>query len=262
MKPILFFLFVFITLSGTAYDFGTITYKDAKYNERNNTIDIVYDLREAQHNYYNYAVELYYSLDDGQTFVGPLRLVRGDVGGNVAPGANKSIQWDFSIEAPDFTGSNIQFSVRAKARMRPEFYSKFGGPKNAAWSVLVPGLGDQKVRHKNKIFYFGFAVAAFGALGVGIIQHTKATDSYQQYQLAENAEDANYYYNQSQEQLKQSTMLFGAAAVIWVTDITLVTIKGFQNKKLIRDTFPKATTVKVGVAVNYTTPGLGLSFKF
>jgi hypothetical protein len=262
MKVIFIFIFMLSSVVGHCYDFGTVAFKQATYNTQSNQLDILYDLEKGENNYFNYAVELYYSLDNGQTFIGPLRLVRGDVGANIAPGSGKAINWDFSIEAPDFTGNSIMFSIKAKARMRPEFYSKFGGPKNAVYSAILPGLGDMKVRHANKYYYLGISAVALGSLGAGFVFSSKANDTYKQYQLAENSDAADALYNKSKQQFRNSQIFFGAAAAIWVTDIVLVALKGAHNKKLIRQTFPKAPQVKVGVAYNYGATGFHLAYKF
>lgn len=262
MKHIILISLVINTATLYAYNFGSVTFKHATYNTRSNMLDIVYDLAEAQHNYFNYAVELYYSLDGGMTFIGPVRLVRGDVGANVSPGANKSISWDFSIEAPDFTGSNITFSLKAKARMRPEYYSKFGGPRNAVWSVLLPGLGDMKVRHYNKYYNLGITAVALGTLGAGVGQRLQANNSFEQYKKAETSEAANARYNETQQHLQKSTLFFGAALAVWITDVALVAVQGAKNKKMIRETFPKANTKKVGLAVTGDDLGIGLALKF
>lgn len=262
MKNILFISLIMVNSPTFGYNFGSVTFKQASYNTRNNTLDIVYDLAEAQHNYFNYAVELYYSLDGAQTFVGPMRLVRGDVGGNVSPGTNKSIFWDFSIEAPDFTGNNIIFSIKAKARMRPEYYSKFGGPRNAAWSALLPGLGDMKVRHYNKYYNLGITAVALGTLGAGVVQKLQAQDSYEQYKKAETSEAADALYDETQQHLQKSTLFFGAALAVWIADVALVAVQGAKNKKMIRETFPKANTKRTSVAVTGNATGIGLALKF
>jgi hypothetical protein len=262
MKNVSFLPLILFSIPSYGYDFGSVEFKQATYNQRSNTLDIVYDLSEAQHNYFNYAVELYYSLDGAQTFVGPMRLVRGDVGGNVSPGANKSISWDFSIEAPDFTGNNIIFSIKAKARMRPEYYSKFGGPRNAAWSALLPGLGDMKVRHYNKYYNLGITAVALGTVGMGMAQRLQAQDRYDQYKLADTSAAADALYTEAQDHLKKSTLFFGAALAVWITDVALVAVQGVKNKKMIRETFPKVNVKKASVAVTGNAAGIGLALKF
>lgn len=262
MKSFGILLFLLVSHLVWAYDYGRLSFKEATFNAKTGTIDIVYDLHPAQQNYFTYAVEFYYSTDNGQTFNGPLRLMRGDVGGNVRPGPDKVAQWDYSIEAPELSNVSIVFSIRAKARLLPEHFTKFGGPENAGWSALIPGLGDLKVRQGNKYYYWGITAAAVGTAAAGTVFHFKARDSFDQYQTSSTPEEADQWFTQSQSQVKTRNILWGAALAIWITDVTLVYMKGKQNKKIIEQAFPKSTSLKVTAVGIGSGAGLQLSYKF
>jgi formylglycine-generating enzyme required for sulfatase activity len=62
-----------------------------------------------------YEIKLYVSLDDGNTWKGPLTAVNGEVGTGQVGGYNKSISWDV-LNEPGFTqlkGDKIHFKITA-----------------------------------------------------------------------------------------------------------------------------------------------------
>ncbi|MGB1671527.1 MAG: hypothetical protein ACPHCT_08630 [Flavobacteriales bacterium] len=57
-------------------------------------------------------VQLYYSEDDGYSWVGPLKSVTGDVGNSVSEGKNKII-WNFAEEVGELVGDRFRFKVKS-----------------------------------------------------------------------------------------------------------------------------------------------------
>jgi TonB family protein len=77
-------------------------------HEVDNTIQVDYKLRGISTK--KYDVGLYYSLDDGRTFTGPLKMVSGNVGPGQRVGTG-SIIWDVLKEEESLIGSLV-FEVR------------------------------------------------------------------------------------------------------------------------------------------------------
>jgi uncharacterized protein (TIGR02145 family) len=61
-----------------------------------------------------YTVSLHYSLDDGQTWLGPARSVSGDVGKNIGSGLNKSLVWNVLADRENLKGEALRLKVLAK----------------------------------------------------------------------------------------------------------------------------------------------------
>lgn len=61
-----------------------------------------------------FSVELYYSIDDGKTWTGPLKKVFGAVGEKQKSGKRKEMVWDVLAEQEEITGF-CQFQITAKS---------------------------------------------------------------------------------------------------------------------------------------------------
>ena len=84
--------------------------KNIRVSQVVNRVNIVYDL-EGQYRYYH--VSLFYSVDEGKNWLGPLKNVNGNVGENQEPGTNKTIVWDALAEKGPIEGI-MQFKVVAE----------------------------------------------------------------------------------------------------------------------------------------------------
>jgi len=78
--------------------------KDVFYTVKNDRVWVDYLLKEDSY------VDLYISLDGGNTFQGPLKYVSGDVGEDVKKGRNY-IVWDAQKEFGDFASDQVVFRV-------------------------------------------------------------------------------------------------------------------------------------------------------
>jgi len=86
------------------------------------TIIIRYDIQNAKINQI-FNIEVFYSIDNGNTFIGPLRHVSGDVGDDI-PAGNKKIVWDVFKEVDelnDFVIFEIRAEVIEREIKRPYF---------------------------------------------------------------------------------------------------------------------------------------------
>ena len=88
----------------------TQTVENVKFEQRNNFIIINYDLQDISSKYTTLFVNVYYSIDNGGSWLGPITSVSGDVFYDVKGGYNKKIIWDVLAEREDLIG-NIIFKV-------------------------------------------------------------------------------------------------------------------------------------------------------
>jgi hypothetical protein len=86
-----------------------------RVTQAGNTVNILYDLTGKGQ---VFKIDLFYSVDDGQTWKGPLKGVTGDVGERVLPGNNKRMTWDVLSE-PGLEEGYLQFKVLAETTGLP-----------------------------------------------------------------------------------------------------------------------------------------------
>ena len=89
-------------VAGTQLFAQNVTNVDC-YQDGNN-ITITYNVDQKA------STELFYSLNGGTTFIGPLKCVTGDIGANAKKGYNKAI-WSVLDEVESLNGNNIVFKV-------------------------------------------------------------------------------------------------------------------------------------------------------
>ncbi|TAF63598.1 MAG: hypothetical protein EAZ55_13495 [Cytophagales bacterium] len=202
-----------------------VNFNSAELNPANNTIQIVYDLKGFKKRYYN--THLYYSNNNGNSFKGPLRAVIGEIGDSLKAGEFKKVQWEFMKDNPYFDGKNITF--RVEAIEVPKVAT--GGPKNALYSLMVPGWGDYKVR--NGYNYKWITIGTYTLLGAGIFFQTKSLLAYQEYldRKPNSIDDHNRLFNTANTDTKIAAAFFITAGACWLADIIGVYWKGKQNQK-------------------------------
>ena len=69
-------------------------------------VEVIYDLSTSGSGF----IELFYSINDGESFKGPLKVVTGDVGENQKSGKSKKIIWEPLAEDIELVG-NVKFKV-------------------------------------------------------------------------------------------------------------------------------------------------------
>lgn len=107
LKTILFVLLLIVSL----FSFSQKV-ENVRFEQQGKTIVVYYDLIG---NPGVYSVNLFYTHDDGTTWIGPLISVSGDIGENQKPGIGKKISWDVIAEQMQVTGE-IYFEVRIKTK--------------------------------------------------------------------------------------------------------------------------------------------------
>lgn len=191
------------------------------------TILVPYTLKGYRNRYY--TVRLAYSNNSGNSFKGPLRSVTGDVGDSIRAGKDKKIAWKFKRDNPYFDGKNISF--RLDVVEMPKIAT--GGAGNALKSLLMPGLGDTKVR--NGYNYGWIAVGTYATLATGGYFLYKAQQTYKDHKnrLANDANTHLGYFKDAKRFQNISTVFFLTGASIWIGDVVGVYFRGLKNKRRI-----------------------------
>jgi hypothetical protein len=218
-----------------------ITNIQASLDPFDRTVDITYDMNARQGKYDKYTVDLYFSQDGGRTFQGPLKYIDGDLGEGIRPGKGKIATWDCLEEYPSFDGKNVTFKLVANidVKFREDRLLKLGGADKALLSLLLPGLGDYKVREGKG--YWAIGAAALGMMGTGIAFKISADKKYKQYQAAETLNDVQSLYKNANSHRRNYIYLTRAAAAIWLTDVAIVAIRGARNQQIQRNIRSKRT---------------------
>ena len=217
--------------------------KDITLNPADTTIKIPYTLKGYRNRLY--IVKLSYSNNGGNSYKGPLRSIKGNVGDSVRAGKNL-VSWSFNRDNPYFDGKNINFKIEAIER--PKIAT--GGPQNALRSILMPGLGDVKVR--NGYRYGWIAVGTYACLVGGGYAYWRSRELYRDYRNRVpndiNAHDA--LYNRAKNTETTAIALLGVGVGIWAADVVGVYVRGMRNRRKIAQEKQKLEAEKNGQASN------------
>lgn len=196
-------------------------------NQTDTTISIPYTLKGYRTRFY--IVKLSYSNNNGTSYKGPLRSVSGDVGDSIRAGKNRKIAWKFKNDNPYFDGKNISFKLEAIEMPK----IAIGGPRNALRSMLMPGLGDSKVR--NGYNYGWIAAGTYACLATGGYFAYKAQQTYKDHRnrIANDANTHESYFKDAKRFQNISTGFFLAGASVWIGDVIGVYFKGLKNRRRI-----------------------------
>jgi formylglycine-generating enzyme required for sulfatase activity len=104
LLPALFLLFFTLTA-------GAQSITNVQARQAGKVAVISYDLNGPATE--SYQISLYMSKDNGNTWLGPLKTVRGNVGSGIKPGNGKKITWEVLADYEYITG-NVRFKVKAK----------------------------------------------------------------------------------------------------------------------------------------------------
>lgn len=192
------------------------------------TIAIPYKIKADKRRLYN--VRLFYSNNKGNSFKGPQRSVVGDVGDSLKiTSGTRNIKWAFRKDNPYFDGKDIMFKIEAVEV--PKIAT--GGSKYALYSLLMPGLGDAKVR--NGYNYGWITALSYGSLITGGVFQLQAINRYNDYtnRIANSPDDHDALYRKAQNSQNLAYTFFGIGAGVWVADIVGVYFRGLKNKKRI-----------------------------
>jgi formylglycine-generating enzyme required for sulfatase activity len=113
LTPFIFFVFlIFILHFSFCIAFGQeIT--NCHFEQDGKKVNIYYDIGHAKEGQ-KFEISLFYSIDGGKTFSGPLQKITGDAGKDVLPGTGKMIVWDVLAEQEKIFSDQVVFEVSAK----------------------------------------------------------------------------------------------------------------------------------------------------
>ncbi len=266
MKTLLYLLTIISTLilCSSAILAQRIKIDEAYADRENKKIYIPYEIKESTkyHNLFNVSIS--YTQDKGKTYSKPLTQLTGDIGKDITPG-EKMIVWSYAEEDSTFNGQNVVFKLSVISRLDPRY---LGGPENALYSLLLPGLGNTKVRPPAKFWYLP-TVGVATLVGGGFYMRAKSNQTLEEYRESSTINQAQDLFNKSNNQKVLSGSLFVAAGALWLGDIIQVAIKGFKNRKEAKTLEPLPETPKknkpeIGLHIDQfqQTPLWGLSLKF
>ncbi|MDX2306408.1 MAG: hypothetical protein NW226_26600 [Microscillaceae bacterium] len=229
----------------------TIVFDTAKVSKENKQIFIPYTIVETpqQAGKHLYNISIRYSQDQGKSYSESLQNVSEtgkDVGEYLLPGP-KIIVWNYYQENPRFDGQDVWFKLDVKTNLNPFVV---GGPENAAYSLLLPGLGNTKVRHYPKYWYLN-TVATFSLIGTGIVLNSQSNKTYDKYLNAQTFEDTQKFYDRSNNQRRTGRLLMLGGAAIWATDIIRVALKGRKNIREQKKLIEKYPHIKEKFSLHY-----------
>ncbi|MBU8891475.1 MAG: hypothetical protein KOO66_01760 [Bacteroidales bacterium] len=187
----IFVLIVLLLSKGLIYS-QSIT--NINSSNENNSIVIAYKISGAKFNQ-KFNVSIYYSINDGETFIGPLKAVRGNVGEGVL-GGNNVIIWDVFSEI-NIPKGDIIFDIKVNV-IEEEIQKKF--------YILYTGSIDAP---------FGLSVGQFGKIGWYISARTsmmisEPTYSYGGAGWSPNFEEPSYYTFNNLEKIRRFSLTIGA----------------------------------------------------
>ena len=147
--------------------------KNVRISQEGKTIVVEYDLA-GKPGYYN--VNLYYTLDDGKTWQGPLKNVTGNIA-RQRTGLNKKAIWNAAEEKGQIEG-NIQFKLIAE--INDQLGQTFNKP--IVETIAKPSYSPEYYKYKkSKSFWLASALVS---VGVGTFSYVEANSSYQKYPSA------------------------------------------------------------------------------
>ena len=186
----------------------------------NNKIIITYDLVNTNNNAV-YRIGLDFKDEKGRYLIPQAQFLSGDYG-YIKGGHNKRIVWDIANEYDDLV---INIKPILKITETKNF---MGGPQNAFLSVVVPGLGKHKVYEHKSVINFT-TISSYSLIGYGILSKLYSDASYNKYKEAADENELDKYYNRTNIFNYHFYIATGLGAACWITDIVVVTIKGFKN---------------------------------
>ena len=125
---------------------------------------------------------------------------------------NHSIKWSQKEE-------NIVFDEEIQFELIGSLSSNLRVPngKHIMKSVLIPGLGDYKLRNKKHYIFYG--LAAYGSVVGSYLLNDLGQQNYASYLNSNNYNSAQDFFNKAKQQKLISNVLSLTAGLIWTFDI-------------------------------------------
>ncbi len=207
--------------------------KNIRVTQQGNLVKVLYDLSGSGQ---TFKVELFYSVDNGQTWQGPLNGAAGDVGAMVQPGNNKQITWDVQTE-PGLKEGLMQFQVVAEV-------SGTSVPNQTNIKEPKPDLKISKYKTGKNISL----TLALATAGTGVFTLLQSNKLYDEYQTA--TDNAAGLHKKIETYDKITPVAFAIAGASTVSFIIFASKYGKAKKQLSFQPFPLHDGG--GLAVSFT----------
>jgi hypothetical protein len=143
-------------------------------------------------------------------------------------------------------------------------YKSFGGPSNAMYSLLVPGLGKMLTSRGRKGWGTLISVVTLGA--AAYYMNSSANASYEKYKDAVDQVEIDKFHAEASKLKTFALTASILGASIWCLDISSVYSIGKANRNNERDFKNKNGLFKSGLMLysynNYLVPSVGLKYCF
>ncbi|MCD4735597.1 MAG: hypothetical protein K8R53_06105 [Bacteroidales bacterium] len=159
------------------------------------------------------------------------RSLTGDVGRNITGGNNKTVTWDFKNDNIKLT-EGVYVEIIAESLMviekpKPPEKKSLGGAFFK--SLIFPGWGNSSISG-GPYWLFGFA--GYGCVAGSVWCNMQSYQSLEDYKISSDIDERNQLFSDAESQDQLSTIFLAGAAAIWLTDITILLIKGNKPRNL------------------------------
>lgn len=221
---LLFICFGLLSLNGSGQSKARI--ENIDFNLVGDDIIITYDIiNSAPGEKFDIEIEIF--TESGKKL--DAKSLTGDVGKDIAGGRGKRVIWNFQNDNADLT-EGIYVEVNATSHLKPVVEKKpkpvrKGGSLGGAFvkSVVFPGWGNSSISG-GPYWLMGFV--GYGCMAGSVMMNQQASQSYDDYLKASDAGNRDNLFSDAESKDQLSKLLFGIGAVVWVTDLTILLIKG------------------------------------
>lgn len=199
--------------------------KKINYFVKDNKLVVEYDIKGGINN--NTVNLVFYNTDFNYIYP---KHITGDYGTNVTSGKNKQIIWDVSNDLDE-----INLALKPLLILNGKDKRRYGGPKNAWLSALVPGLGDYFVADPIQVSFKPYlrTIASYGFIGLGIYalnqRHRPIITTVRT--NANNPDQTTSYLGPTEYWAFQidGELFLTIGVGVWIYDILWVAIRGKKN---------------------------------
>ena len=232
-KYIIFLIAVFFSMNSFGQEITNV-----RVSQDGSSVVVIYDLagKKAM-----YDINLFYTIDDGKTWTGPLKNVTGDVAYQLA-GKNKKVIWNAVAEKGQIEGT-IQFKLLAG------FSDKFdkGNENPYIEAKIKANFTPEYYKYKrSKNFWLGSALVSGG---IGVFSTIQASNYYNQYPTATTTAADLHQKVKLYDQI--SPIAFGVAGLCTIEFIFKAGKQGKAKKQTI-SFLPQPIKQGIGLCLAYT----------
>ncbi|MCU0437612.1 MAG: hypothetical protein MUC49_06825 [Raineya sp.] len=267
LKKLILFAIYMISMASWAQQRPSLKQDSVRWDKENKKIIVPYKISNGGNYKYEYEITPFLTQDGGQTYK-PMEKLKGHFGKDILEGENKQLWWQYAEENPEFDGQNLK--IKLKADFKPSVFNLMN-QEAMKYSVMLPGLGQTKVRHPKgwKYKWAMTSVAVYGLIAGSVVTNYRAGVSYDKYLESQTRNEAQSRFNEAKRLQRISYGLAILSAGIWATDIVLVGLRGKKNsiekKRILKRNEEMNTDIGIGVSQSSNSqqiPTLGFRLKF